>query len=193
MSYDLGEVLADRGRHRLHEFDGGRGKTFALLLDALIHRQELREAERGAHRDRARSRGFGAADVIEKIIEKLERGLLRVARLAQLIQTFDLAVGQPQQALDRDTAFKRAFLQRLDHRADHPPQLEHRLVRRNLLDLARHGRQDLEVLLDTLTADPANEPDLETRAQAPPPLLDRQRLLAGTRGDGLGLLGRTSN
>jgi len=59
---------------------------------------------------------------------------------------------------------------------------------RDLLNFARHGREDFEVLLDALAADPADEPDLETRAQAPSPLLDGERLLAGTYGNGRGLL-----
>ena len=186
--FDLGEVLANSGRHRLHELDGGGGEILALLLDVLVHRQKLGETKRGAHRDRSRTRGLGAAHVIEKIIEKLDRRGLCVARLALLVEAFDLAVCQSQQALDRDTALEGAFLQRLDDCADHPPQLEHRLMGRNLFNLAGYRRQDLEVLLDALAADPADEPDLETRAQPPPPLLDRQRQLTRPHGEGLRLL-----
>ena len=55
----------------------GRGEVLALLLDALIHRQQLREAERGAHRGDARAGGLGAADVIEQVVEQLDRRALR--------------------------------------------------------------------------------------------------------------------
>ena len=80
----------------------GRGQVLALLLDALVHRQQLRQAERGAHRGDARPPvDSRAADVIEEVVQQLDGRGLRVARLALLVQASDLAVGQAQQALDR--------------------------------------------------------------------------------------------
>ncbi len=42
---DLGQILADRRGHRMHELDRGCGKILALLLDRLIDRQQFGETE----------------------------------------------------------------------------------------------------------------------------------------------------
>ena len=52
---DLGQILADGRGHGLHQLDRGRGKVLAFLLDALVDRQQVAEAERGAHRRDARA------------------------------------------------------------------------------------------------------------------------------------------
>ena len=70
---DLAEILADRGGDRLHELHGGRREILTLLLDAFIDRQQLRQAERAAHRAHAPAGGLGAADVVEEIVEQLHR------------------------------------------------------------------------------------------------------------------------
>jgi hypothetical protein len=108
----------------------------------------------------------------------LSDGVLRIARLALLVEAADLAVAEPEQPLQRLAVLQPVAMQRLDDRARHPPQLEHRLTGRDLLELARHGRQRLEMLRDALAADPADQPHLVARPQAPRPLLDRQRGLA---------------
>jgi len=46
----LPEILADGRGHRLHELHARRRQVLALLLDALVDRQQLGETERGAHR-----------------------------------------------------------------------------------------------------------------------------------------------
>ena len=53
---DLGQVLADRRGHRLHQLDGRRRQVLALLLDALVDRQQFVETERCAHRGDAAAR-----------------------------------------------------------------------------------------------------------------------------------------
>src|SRR5204863_265781 len=180
--------LADLGHHRLHELDARRRQVLALLLDALIDRQQLPEAERGAHRAHARAGALGATHVIEQVIEQLDRWRLGVARLALFVEAADLPIPEAQQPFHRLPALEAALLQRLDHRADHPPQLEHRLAGGNLLELGRDGGEGLEVLLDALAADPADEPHLVARAHPPRPLLHRERRLAGRGGLRLRLL-----
>ena len=124
---DLRQILADRRGHGVHQLDRGRGQILALLLDRLVHRQQLVQPERGAHRRDARAAAAGARDVIEQVVQQFDRRVLRVARLALLEQALHLAIGQPQQPLDRDAAVDAVLAQRLDQCADHPPQLEYRL------------------------------------------------------------------
>ena len=52
--------------------------------------------------------------------------------------------------------------------APDPPQLKDRLAGRNLLELLGNGGKDVEVLLDALAPNPADETDLEARTQTPP-------------------------
>ncbi len=185
---DLGQILADGCGDRLHELHARCGQVLALLLDALVDGQQLGQSERGADGHDSRPRRFGTPDVIEKVIEQLDRGRLGVAGFALLIQPPDLAVAEAEQALDRHAAFQSVLAQRLDHGADDPPQLEDRLARRDLLELVGNGRQNVQVLLDPLPSDPADQADLETGAQAPGPLLHRQRRLTGRHGNRLRLL-----
>src|SRR6185437_8060748 len=65
-----------------------------------------------------------------------------------------------------------------------------RLASGGLLELLRHRREGLEVLLDPLAAYPADESRLKARAQPPPPLLDVERRLIRRGGDRLRLLVR---
>jgi hypothetical protein len=73
-------------------------------------------------------------------------GFSAVARLARLVQPLQLAVGLAEQPLDRRAALEAAVAQRLDDAADDPPQLEHRLVRGDLLERSATAATDLEVL-----------------------------------------------
>src|SRR6185312_8135332 len=150
----LGEILADRRRDGLHELDARRREALALLLDALIDRQQLREAERGSYGRDTHAAAFRAAHVIEKVVQQLDRRHLAIARLAELVEAADLAVREPEQPLDRLAALEAVLAQRLDDRAHHPPELEYRLPRGRLLELLRHRRQRLKVLLDALAANP---------------------------------------
>src|SRR6202034_3292918 len=99
---------------------------------------------------------------------------LRIARFALLVEAPDFTVAEAEEALHRHTALDTVLLQGLDDRADHPPELEHRLTGRDLLELLGDGCQDVEVLFGTLTADPADETGLETGAETAGPLLHRQ-------------------
>src|SRR6185312_2606322 len=172
---DLREVLADRRRNGLHELDARRREALALLLDALIDRQQLRQTEGCAHRGHAGAVGFRATDVIEEVVQQLDGRDLAVARLTQLVQAADLAVREAEQPFDGLAALEAVLAQRLDDRTHHPPELEHRLARGRLLELLRHRGQRLQVLLDALATNPADEAHLEARAEPAAPLLDVER------------------
>ena len=119
-----------------------RRQTFARLLDVIVDRQQLGQAERRAHRRDARPGAARTRHVVQKIVEQLERRRIDVAALALLVQALHLAIGVTEQALDRGAAFEPAFAQRFEHGADDPPQLEHRLRGRDLLELLGRARQD---------------------------------------------------
>jgi hypothetical protein len=95
---------------------------------------------------------------------------------ALLVEALHLAVGVAEQALDRSAAVEPAFAQAFEYRADHPPQLEHRLRGRDLLELLGRARQDLEVLVDALALDPAEQAELIASAELAGPLPDREHL-----------------
>jgi hypothetical protein len=118
---DLGQVLADRRGHGLHQLHRGRRQASrAPARSPVIDRQQLAEAERGAHRRHARPAAAGARDVIEKVVQQLDRRMLREMRLAVLVQALDLAVGKAEQALDRHAALQAVLAQRLDDGARRP-------------------------------------------------------------------------
>jgi len=104
---------------------------------------------------------------------------LRVAPLALRVQLQDLAVREAHEALDGHAGLEAPVPESFDNGADDPPQLEHRLLGRDLLELVCDGLEDLEILLGAFTADPADQPQLETGPQASRPLRDGQRRLAG--------------
>ena len=60
--------------------------------------------------------------------------------------------------------------QRLDDGTNDPPQLKDRLGGRHAFDLRGDVGQHVEVLVDALAADPADQADLESCAQAPRPV-----------------------
>ncbi len=173
---------------RAHELHGGRGKVLAFLLDRVVDVQQLIEPERGTNRRDLGAVAGGACDVIEKIVEQLDRRILRIAPFALRIELQDFAIRETQQSFDRNARLEAAIAQRFDEGTDHPPQLKHGLPGRHLFDLVRDGLEDLEVLLGTLVADPADEAQLEPRAQTARPLRHRERLFAGARGHGRRLL-----
>ena len=73
-------LLANGGRHGLHELDAGRGQTLALLVDRIIHGQQFIQSERGAHRRDARTFGFSAAHVVQQIVQKLDGRVLQLGK-----------------------------------------------------------------------------------------------------------------
>ena len=108
----------------------------------------------------------GARNVKEQVVLQLEWRGLRVTLLARFLQPAQLAVDLAEQALDGHPRVEPALTQRLDHCADHPPELEHRLAGRGGLELFRdlgHGRK---LLLRRLAAYPAEQCSLEARPQA---------------------------
>ncbi len=165
----------------MHELDRGGREILALLLDGIVDRQQFIEAEGGAHGRHAGPRGRRTRDVVQQVVEQLDRRVLRIAHFAQFVQAPDLAIGEAQQALDRHTALGAVLAQGLEQRAHHPPELEHALLGRHLLQSRRHGRQDLEVLLQPLAPDPADQARLEARTEPARPLCRRERRLARRR------------
>ena len=173
--FDLAEVFADGRGDRAHQLHRGRGEILALLLDRVVDVQQLIEPERGAHRRDLRTIAGGTGGVIEKVVEQLDRRILRIAAFALRVELQDFAIGQAQQAFDRNAGLEAAFAQRFDDGADHPPELEHGLPGRHLLELVRDGFENFEVLLGALAADPADEAQLKARAQTARPLRHRER------------------
>ena len=173
--FDLAQVFADGRGDRAHQLHRGRGKILALLLDRVVDVQQFIEPERGAHRRDLRTIAGGAGGVIKKIVEQLDRRVLRVAAFALRVELQDFAIGQAQQAFDGNAGFEAAFAQRLDDGADHPPELEYGLPGRDLLDLVRDGFENFEVLFGPFAADPADEAELKARAQPTCPLRNRER------------------
>ena len=184
---DARQVLADRSSDRMHELDRWRGEIFSLLFDAVIDRQQLIETERGTHRRLARAGGRGARHVIQQVVQQLDGRDLRIARLALFVEPANLTVGQAQQPLNRYAALHAVLAQSLEHGTDHPPELEHALLRGHLLKARRHGRQYFEVLLQSFTAYPPDQAGLEARPQAPRPLRGREWRLARRGRGGLRL------
>ena len=107
-----------------------------------------------------------ARDVEQQVVQQLDRRRGGVRRLAGVVQAAHLAVDVAEQSLQRHVAVEAALAQRLEHRTDHPPQLEQRLRDGVRLELRGDFRQRLEVLLDVLAADPAEQRELEARPQA---------------------------
>ena len=73
------EVFLDRGGHGLHELDRRRRQAFARLLDVIVDRQQLGQAERGAHRGDARPGAARTRHVVKQIVQQLERRRFGVA------------------------------------------------------------------------------------------------------------------
>jgi hypothetical protein len=142
----------------------------------IVDRQQLGQAERSPDGSDARPGAARTRHVVKKIVEQLERRRIGIAAFAVLVQPLHLAIGVAEQALDRRAAFEPALAQRFEHCADHPPQLEDRLRGRDLLELLGRARQDLEVLVDPLALDPAEQAELVASAQLAGPLPDRERL-----------------
>ena len=162
----------------MHQLDRRRGEAVPLLLDLLRDRQQLLQLERRAHGADPRPVRPGAGDVIEQVVQEVDRRRLGVTLLALLVQALELAVGNAKQALDRRTAVDATVKQALDQRADDPPQLEYGLARGDVLDALGDHREHLEILGQTLVAQEAQQAKLEPRPQAARPLDYRQRGLA---------------
>ena len=177
--FDLAQVLANGRRDRAHQFHGRRGEILALLFDRVVDVQQFVETERGAHRGHFRTIAGGARGVVEKIVQQLNGRVLRITPLALGVELQDFAIGQTHEPLDGHAGFQSTVAQRLDNGADHPPELEHGLLGRDLFQLVRNGFEDLEVLLDAFTADPAHETELKSCPQSPRPLRHRECGFAG--------------
>jgi chemotaxis protein histidine kinase CheA len=109
----------------------------------------------------ARARGTRARHVVEQVVQKLDRRRRRIGRFTEFLQSPQLAIGVPEQALHRDAAVDSALAQRLEHRPRHPPELEERLCRRVHLELAGDLVEFREVALHALPADPPEQRHLE--------------------------------
>ena len=163
---DARQVLADRRRDRLHQPHAGRRQRLRRGVDAIVGGQHLVQAERAAHAGNARPGGRRTCDVEEQVVQEFHGWGVRVARFAQFLQAPQLAIDVAEQPLHRDVAVDAALLKGLDHRADHPPELEQRLRPGGRLELVGDIGQRAQRLDDALAADPAEQRQLESRAQA---------------------------
>jgi len=120
---DAAEVLLDRSGDRAHEADGRRGKRLALLLDRLVDREQLAEAERAADRVDAFAASGRSRHVIKEVVQELDRGRAGVGLLALGVEALQLAVGVAEQSLDGDARLEPARAQRIEQRARDPPEL----------------------------------------------------------------------
>jgi hypothetical protein len=116
--------------------------------------------------------------VVEQIVEQVDRRIFAITRLAEFVQCLDLAVGLPQQALQRRAALQTVGANRLEDGTDDPPQLKHRLGLGDLLELFSHFRQNFQILHRSFAANVSQQTDLESRPQAPGPLRHGDHLLA---------------
>ena len=175
---DLGQILLDRGGHRAHQLHAGRGQAFSLMLDRVVDGQQFGELERRPHRGDTAPGGRRAGDVVQQVVEQVDRRIFAIARLAEFVQRLDLAVGLTQQTLQRRAALQAVGADRLQNGADDPPQLKHRLGLGDLLELFGHFRENFQILHRAFAANVSQQTDLESRPQAPGPLHHGDRLLA---------------
>ena len=113
--------------------------------------------------------------------------MLGVTALALFVQAAQFTVRQTQQSLDRDAGFDAAIAQGFEQGTQHPPQLEHRLLRGDMLELPHHHGHELEVLFDALAAYPAQQTQLIARAQTPCPMRSAQTVITAVVGGDHGL------
>ena len=189
---DLGEILLDRGGDRAHQLHAGRRQALAFVLDRIVDRQQLGELERGAHGGNAAAGGRCAGDVVQQVVQEIDRRILAVAGLAEFIQSLDLPVRLSQQSLQRRAAFQSVGAHRFENCSGHPPQLEHGLGGGHLFELFSDLRQNFQILQGTFAADVSQQADLKSRPQPPRPLRHRNRLLARLAAIAAGPAGRIS-
>ncbi len=156
----LRQVFLDGGRHGAHQFDAGRGQAFTFVFDGVVDGQKLGQFERGPHGADAAAAGGRARDVVQQIVEQIDRRILAVASLAEFIQRLDLPVRLAQQPLQGRAAFESVGPHRFEDGAGDPPQLEHRLGGRDLLQLLGHFRQNFQILNRAFAADVSQQADL---------------------------------
>ncbi len=77
-----------------------------------------------------------------------------------------LPVRLAQQALDRDGRLETAVLQRLQHTADHPPELMHVVANRRSLQRGGDLAQRLQMAGNVFATNPAEQRQLKLRAYA---------------------------
>ena len=189
---DLGQVLLDRGGDRAHQFHAGRRQALALVFDRIVDRQQLGELERGAHGGDAAAGGRCAGDVVQQVVQQIDRRILAVAGLAEFVQCLDLPVRLSQQSLQRRAAFQSVGAHRFENCSDHPPQLEHGLGGRDLFELFSDLRQNLQILHGAFAADVSQQADLKSRPQTSRPLRHRNRLARPTAAIAAAPAGRIS-
>ena len=113
--------------------------------------------------------------------------MLGVTALALFVQAAQFTICQTQQSLDRHAGFDAAIAQGFEQGTQHPPQLEHRLLRGHLFELPHHHGHQFQVLFDALTAYPAQQTQLITRTQTPCPMRSAQTVVTAVSGGYHGL------
>src|SRR6202041_1246769 len=148
------------------------------MRDRVVDGQQFGELERRPYRGDTAPGGRRASDVVQQVVEQIDRRIFAIARLADFVQRLDLPVGLTQQTLQRRAALQAVGADRLQNGADDPPQLKHRLGLGDLLELFGYFRENFQILHRAFAANVSQQTDLESRPQAPGPLNDGDRLLA---------------
>ena len=164
-----------------HQFDAGRRQAFSLLLDRVVDRKQFGQLERSPHGGDPSAAGRCPRHVVQQVVQQVDRRIFAITRLAEFVQRLDLPVGLPEQPLQGSAAFEPVGPDRFENGAGDPPQLEHRLRRRDLFQFFGHFRQNFQILYRAFATDVPQEADLESGTQASCPLRHGDRLLSLSR------------
>ncbi len=197
--FDLREIAVDvdfEGRLdrfdiRLHRLgDGleqrlvGAGDVVEHFAAGALRRQELLEPVGGLDRLGLGAVAFGLGDVIEEILDQLDRLALHQPALADDQDHAKQRVDLAEQILDRHAELELLARHRLDQRADDPPDARHLLRDGPLLEGFANLFEAREAFLDRLVLDDVEQCELVDRAQL---LGEQLRRLVLLLVDGLGL------
>ena len=123
------------------------------MFDGVIDRQEFRELERRAYGGDAAAGGRCSSDVVQQVVQQVDRRVLAITPLAEFIERLDLPVRLAEQTLQRCTTLEAIGAHRLENRTRNPPQLKYGLRGGHLLELFGYLRQNFQILHGTFAAD----------------------------------------
>ena len=106
-----------------------------------------------------------ARDVVQKVVEQVGDGVVVECTEPLVDQVLDLSVGLTKKSFQRHRGFQPAIQERLEHPPGHPPQLVHVVAVGGSLQVLHDAGQRLDVALVVTPLDPAQQRDLEFRAQ----------------------------
>ena len=125
------------------------------------------QAVSGLYRLRLGPVAFGLRDVIEKILDQLDRLPAQQAALTDNQDDPEQGVDLAEQVLDRHSEFELLARYGLDQRTDYPPDTRHLFRERPLLEGLADFLELLQALLDRLLLDDVDQRQLVNRAQFP--------------------------